>query len=315
MSADPLPPVTLAIEWANARDTAPGCVGRQMEALQSELQRCEGRFSEQPVVLYLHAGDCEAEIRRELASHGTKLADLAELRIVAIAGADYLGLKRAGVGLARTGITLFSDCDVEPQKGWLTELLAPFADPDVVAAAGFTHIAVDGMLSKVCALAWVYHLPSEADLPLRRNRVYANNFAVRSEYFRAHPWLAPAGGKKGGTPFLREVERNGKRWARVTRARMLHPPHRSAWRFVQRGWEAGHDQDWVARQKGDSTRLGRVKEAFHHFKVNARRVLPRLVTKRRDVSLPLWQVPAALCLALAHWTATLVAELSRAVRR
>jgi hypothetical protein len=317
MSDESLPALTLAIEWDNARDVAPIWVERHLSALQAELLRYEGRWAAPPLVLYLYDSDSvdPLDIRRQIATHAAKLRDCADLRLVPVPGADYFGLKSAGIGLAATEIAVLLDSDVAPQPGWLESLLAPFADREVVASAGFTTIAVDGFVSKVCALAWVYHLPSEAQLPVRKNLIHGNNLAVRTDYYRAHPWRAPRDGKKGGGPFTREIERNGKRWVRTSGARALHAPHRSAWFFIRRGWIAGADQDWVVREKGDSTRLARVEAALRQYYPNARRALRRVVRMRREVDLPRRQVPAALLLAFTHWTATLVAELAHAARR
>ena len=101
-----------------------------------------------------------------------------------------------------------------------------------------------------------------------------DNLAVRADYYRAHPWRAPSHGKKGGAAFLREVECSGKRWLRAPDARVLHAPHSSAGFFVARGWRAGLDQDWVVRQRGDSTRLARVDSA--QYALDPSRVADRL---------------------------------------
>ncbi|HEU4429673.1 MAG TPA: glycosyltransferase [Myxococcota bacterium] len=312
-----LPPITIAVEWDNATDVEPRWVERHLNALQGELLRCHARFAALPIVAMLHDPErvSEHSIRARIAQHAPKLADVARVELRALPGADYCGLKTAGIAAAETELVVLVDSDTAPQPGWLDALLAPFADPEVVAVAGFTTIAFHDLASRVCALAWVYHLPSEAGAPLWKNAMHTNNLALRRDYFRAHPWRWPHGGKKGGAQFLRDVEANGKRWVRAPNARLLHAPHRSAFQFALRGWTAGVDQDWSARKKVGDARAARAAYALRHFARNARRALARVVTKRREVGLPAWQLPAALGLALAHWSATLARQLACAVRR
>ena len=310
-----LPRVTLAIEWDNARDVAPVWVERHLVSLEAELARARPRFEAPPFVTVLfdpHEANEDA-VRARIAAHAPKLADLAELSLEAVEGGDYFGLKTAGVIRATTEIAILVDCDTAPQPGWLPALVAPLADPEVVAVAGFTTIAHHDFTSRVCALAWVYHLPSEANAKLTKNVMHTNNLALRADYFRAHPWSWPRGGKKGGAQFLRDIEANGRRWLRAPEARLLHAPHRSAAFFVERGWIAGVDQDWIARIKVGDGRLARIGYALRHFARNAGRACARIVGKRREVGLPAWQLPAALTLALAHWGATLARQLGRAL--
>jgi hypothetical protein len=312
-----LPAITLAVEWDNAADVEPHWVERHLRALADELMRCRSRFAALPIVTMLHdpARVSEHSIRTRVAQHAPKLEDVARVDVRPLPGADYYGLKTAGIAAAETELVVLVDSDTAPQPGWLDALLAPFSDPAVVAVAGFTTIAWHDLVSRVCALAWVYHLPSEADVPARKNAMHTNNLALRRNYFRAHPWSWPRGGKKGGAQFLRDVEANGRRWLRAPNARLLHAPHKSALHFCLRGWTAGVDQDWSARNKVGRSRSARAAYALRHFARNARRALVRVVTKRREVGLPAWQVPAAVGLALAHWSATLARQLVCALRR
>ena len=40
------------------------------------------------------------------------------------------------------------DSDAAPQPGWLENLIAPFADPEVMAVGGFTVLGYDDLLSQ-----------------------------------------------------------------------------------------------------------------------------------------------------------------------
>lgn len=315
--ATQLPPVTLAIEWDNARDVEAVWVERHLAALEAELARCARLFADPPTVTYLYDGDAvdPGAIERRIAAGAPKLGDFARVEIVSVPGADYFGLKAAGILRAASEIVVLLDCDTAPQPGWLTGLVGELSDPEVVAVAGFTTIQHEDFTSRICALAWVYHLPSEAREPLTKNVAHANNLALRASYFRAHPFRFPAGGKKGLASWLRDVEQNGKRWTRAPGARNLHAPHRSVGFFLYRGWIAGGDQAWVTSEKLGAARDRRLRSAWKHYRTNLARALARIVTKRREVGLPAWQVPPALAVAFAHWTATLAGAVIGIARR
>jgi hypothetical protein len=315
MRAARLPAVTLAVEWDNARDVERVWVERHLAALQAELLRSAPLCAAVPTVSYLYDPEQvdPAEIERNLSAHAPKLRDCARVELVPVPGADYLGLKTAGILRAATEIVALLDCDTAPQPGWLARLLVEFVDPKVVLVGGFTTMHCEGFSSRVAALAWIFQLPSEVRAPAAKTPIHANNFALRAEYFRAHPWSAPAGGKKGIASYLREIERNGRRWVRAVDARNLHAPQRSVGFFVWRGWLAGFDQDWVARQKLGASRLRRAGHAWRRYRRSVWRGIGRVVTKHREVELPSWQVPAALAVAFAHWTATFASQLACAV--
>ncbi len=309
-----LPSVTLAIEWDNARDVSPRWVARHLEAITAELRDSQAALSERPLVTFLHDADSvdREDVRTFVEAHAPKLSDLAEVEIVAVAGGDYFALKNAGVARARTEVVVITDCDTFARPGWLKGMLEPFADPNVAAVAGFSAVYVADFLSRVMALSWIFRLPSEAEVRSPRNAIHANNLAVRVSHYRDHPLKAPPGAKKGGMSFLRAVEARGRRWVRAPVARLDHAPHPSAAYFVMRGWRAGIEQDAIARAKVGAGRRARIAYALRDSARKAPRALSRVFTHRSEVGLPLWQTPAAFVLALAHWGARFVAQLSRA---
>ena len=311
-----LPSVTLAIEWDNARDASVRAIERHLASLEAELARTRARFGAPPAVAYLFdpSSTSAREIERALASHAPKLGDFARVSLREVAGADYFTLKAEGIRGAESEVVAIVDCDTAIEPGWLEALLAPFSEDEIVATTGFSFVGIEGFLSRAIALAWIFRLESEARDAHGRNRFHANNFAVRTSYFRAHPWSAPAGGKKGLAQFLRDIEANGKRWLRCPDARLRHAPHKSAWQFVLRGWQGGAAQDWSAQRRVSTGRAERGSYALRDGARKGGRALARVVTKRRAVGLPLWQVPAALALAAAHWGARLVAQLIHVVR-
>lgn len=67
-----------------------------------------------------------------------------EVRVVANAGSQGLsGARNTGVELARSEIVAFLDDDAEAESTWIERLLAPYADPWVVACGGAAVAALD----------------------------------------------------------------------------------------------------------------------------------------------------------------------------
>jgi cellulose synthase/poly-beta-1,6-N-acetylglucosamine synthase-like glycosyltransferase len=64
------------------------------------------------------------------------LARYPEVRVVSQANAGPAAARNRGVREASGEIVLFTDDDCEPFPNWLTEMLKPFDDPDVVGAKG-----------------------------------------------------------------------------------------------------------------------------------------------------------------------------------
>jgi len=154
VSTDSLPPVTFVVEWENAIDVEDDWAKKAMTSFQDELERNSNRFAEKPTILYLYdeGAVSEATIAGVIDTVAPKLRELADLQIVATPGLTYYKLKNHGVGMAKTDLVVFLDSDAGPQPGWLEALLAPFADPEIMAVGGFTVLGWEDILSKTMAL-------------------------------------------------------------------------------------------------------------------------------------------------------------------
>lgn len=113
------------------------------------------------------------------------------------------GTRNAGAALARSSLLAFLDDDVQARPGWLSELLAPFADPHVVGSGGMTRPAWQGPRPRWFPdeFGWVVGA-SHAGLPTIpapvRN-VWSENMAVRREAFESVGGFRSGFGKVGST--------------------------------------------------------------------------------------------------------------------
>ena len=312
-----LPPVTILIEWENAQDVEDRWVRRAVVALQDELERQRDRVAEPVRVLYLFdaAKASAAEIERQIDDAAPRLKQVARVEFQPTPGLTYYKLKNHGVGLTRTPLVAMLDSDAGPEPGWLPGLLAPFADPKVMAVGGFTVLGFDNLVSKVMALTWIFNLRSERSKTLDRDKIHANNCAFRTDFFRANPWPDLPAFKKQCGFWIRDIQRRGIPWVRTAEAMTIHAPQPGVRFLAWRAWTAGLDRDYQAAQTSTPSRLGRLGYAFKFWAKKCSKSARRIVSKRREVELPAWQVPVAIVLAWSYWTTVLVAELYAAATR
>ena len=95
----------------------------------------------------------------------------------------------------------------------------------------------------------------------------------------------------------------------------VHAPQPGLRFLAWRAWTAGLDRDYQVAQTTRPSRLWRIAFAPMFWAKKSSRAARRIITKRREVDLPLWQVPAALLLAWSYWTVVLAAQLVAASTR
>jgi hypothetical protein len=288
-----------------------------MSALERELAETGPRMAAKPRVMYLYDKSAvpAGTIERALERVAPRMHKLADLEIIPTDGLTYYKLKNFGIGRAKTDLAIMLDSDAAPQPGWLENLIAPFADPEIVAVGGFTVLGYEDLLSKAFALSWIFNLPEERSKTVKRHKIHANNCAVRTDFFRANPFPDLPAFKKQCGFWLRDIDRRGIRWVRTAEAMTVHAPQPGVRFLAWRAWTAGLDRDYQAAQTTHPSRLGRLGYAFRFWIKKSSRSARRIISKRREVDLPAWQVPAALCLTWSYWAIVLAAQLVAASTR
>lgn len=318
-SNETIAPITLVIEWENAIDVDDRWTRRAMAALQEEMARCQPRFAEPPRILYLYderAVDASS-INDTIDDVAPRLREMAEVELVPTPGLTYYKLKNHGVSRSKTDITVMVDSDAGPQPGWLDGLLAPFADPEVMAVGGFTVLGYDDLLSRAMALSWIFDLKGDGSRTVKRSKIHVNNCAVRTEFFRRNPFPdLPGAFKKQCGFWLRDLDRRGIKWVRTADAMTIHAPHPGGSFIVWRAWTMGMDRDLQMFHTVTSSRLGRLGLAFSVPFKKAVRSCRRILRKGDQVDLPRWQRPLAMLIAVGFYSTMFAGQLfSASVRR
>lgn len=312
-----LPAVTIVIEWENAVDVADKWTRASMAALEREIADIAPRMARKPRITYLfdrHSVD-PSVIEQSLATTAPKLRDVADLEIVATDGLTYYKLKNYGVARAKTELSIMLDSDAAPQPGWLEGLIEPFADPDIMAVGGFTVLGYDDLLSKTFALGWIFDLREERGKTVKREKIHANNCAVRTDFFRDNPFPDLPAFKKQCGFWLRDLTARGYRYTRTADAMTVHAPH-PGYRFVAwRAWTMGMDRDYQAFQTATRSRIGRLAFALKFFAGKVGKSWWRIWTRGRNVDLPVWQRPAAMLIILVFYGIGLGGEIASALTR
>jgi glycosyl transferase family 2 len=305
-----LDPLTILIEWENAQDVDTFWVKRAMVALQSELERTRELCPVKPRILYLFdQGAVEArQIEAFMAAHAPRIPQLAAVEFVPTPGLTYYKLKNFGARMATTGFIVMLDSDAGPEPGWLEALMAPFADPDVMAVAGFTTLGHKDLVSRMMALCWIFDLPSERARTVERRAIHANNCAFRTAFFQANPWPDLGAFKKQCGFWKRDMERRKIKWVRTADAMTIHAPQPGGFFLMWRAWIEGRDRDFQGAHVSSSGRLARLGYAGKFWRKRVARSTDRILRKGHEVDLPAWQRPAALALAYGYHTIGLVSE-------
>ncbi len=313
-----LPPLTIVIEWENAIDVEDEWARRAMASLQDELVRTHNLMSEKARIMYLYDETAvdQKTIRDTVSIAAPRLQELANVEFLPTPGLTYYKLKNYGVQQTKTELVIFLDSDAGPQPGWLAGLVKPFADPEMMAVGGFTVLGYEDLLSKTMALSWIFNLPSEAGLTVKRKKIHANNAAFRTKFFQENPFPDLVGPFKKSCGFwLRDIDKRGFKWTRTAEAMTVHAPHPGGKFIMWRAWTTGLDRDYQAFHTVTTSKIGRLGYAFVFWANKVGRSWYRIWTKGSEVQLPVWQRPAAMVLSFGFFTVALGGELWSALTR
>lgn len=317
MPESELPAVTLVIEWENAIDVADEWTHRAMSALQREMEAVAPRMPAKPRIMYLYDEGAVAPdvINRTLDQIAPGLREVAEVEIIPTPGFTYYKLKNYGISRSTTDLTIMLDSDAAPQPGWLENLVKPFADPEVMIVGGFTVMAHTDLVSKTMALIWLFDLPEEREETAKKILAHANNCAVRTDFFRAHPFPDFPMFKKHFGMWLRDLVAQGHGFVRTVDAMTVHAPHPGVGYILWRGWQSGSDRDFQIYLEKSAGRLQRLGSPFSFLVRKTRRNWSRIARKGGLVGLPAWQRPASMAMALCYQLASTAGEVTSALSR
>ena len=306
-----LPAITIVIEWENAIDVADEWTRKAMAALLEELSAASGLFRSKPRIIYLYDSSKvpTGTIEKAIQAVAPQLVQLADVETLPTPGLSYYKLKNYGIARSQTELTVMLDSDAAPQEGWLENLLEPFADPEIMVVGGFTVLGTTDLLSRTMALSWVFNLPHQEAKTAKRSKIHVNNCAVRTDFFREHPFPDLPAFKKQCVFWLRGLTAEGYKFVRTPHAKAVHAPHPGPRFLAWRAWTGGIDSDYLGFQTVSRSRLGRLAYAFRYFGRKTLRAWRNIIRHGDKVGLPAWQFPAAMVISLTYYLVTLTGQL------
>lgn len=312
-----LPLITLVIEWENAIDSVDDWTDKAILALERELRAVAGAMQGKPRIMYLfdHTLVPSDAIEKVLNRVAPRIFEMADVEFVPTPGLSYYKLKNFGIARSATELTVMLDSDAAPQPGWLENLLKPFANPEIMVVGGQTVLGYESLLDKTMALSWVFNLAHEREKTLRRQKIHVNNCAVRTDFFRAHPFPDLPAFKVQCVFWLRGLVAEGHKFLRTPDAMVIHAPHPGVKFLVWRAWVGGMDSDYKTFQTVTRSRLGRLGYAPRYFARKLWRSWRNIVRHGGSVGLPAWQRPPAMLIALVFYLITFVSQLASALTR
>src|SRR5438552_161234 len=217
---------SIIVEWGQAPRQAQARSRAMLRILAEQVREAAGDALECPAELLVcvdrSARDgCQALVLETLGSD----AELFDVRFLATTGLEYYELKNRAVREAGGHVLVFLDCDVLPEPGWLTHLLAPLTDPAISVVGGNTYVEPTGVYSRTFAANWIFPLRASTDELAPMTRLATNNVAFRRATAERFPFPSMPETSRGACQLLRNLmEERGVSMVTAQGAHVRHPP-------------------------------------------------------------------------------------------
>jgi hypothetical protein len=286
------PTCSILIEWENAlatADTRPGLVLRELAA-QAYATLAEGAWAEL-LVMYdptrVDAAKLQDLVESSLRSSGESL----RWKLISATNLHYYSMKNLGVENASGEYIIFLDSDVIPDPGWLSRVVEAMRDSKYSVLASSVYVDTDGFMNKVMGLIWVFDPVPLTDKIVRVDRFRSNSVAIRRNLLKKYSFPEIPGRSRGSEFYLAmQMHHDGIHLHQHFGARLAHPR------------PLGKDTWAKAIAWGRDRELNEMQHGVLYYAVTRLlRAAKRVIIFRHRVSLPAWQVPAALLVTVAFY--------------
>ena len=306
---------SIIIEWENARFAELERTRKMLRALRAQLQALPPS-AQRPEVLFLYTREHidGAMVTRVVADEFQPDSVPAITRIVATDGLRYYEQKNFGASLAGGDIKIFLDCDVVPENGWLTAMLAAFENPEVAVAAGQTYIEYDSLYSRAVALFWFCPLRDARAGIVPAAVFHANNVGFRASVIAAYPFPDLPTNRDQCLMLARRLCHDGVGLFTQREARAGHPVPIGIWYFIRKAINDGRDQA-LLRDIRERANGPRARYVWWNFRNGVVRNFRRFRRHRRDVGLGLAGAALGFGIAVAWYALKAIGESLTEVNR
>lgn len=293
---------SLVVEMENARSIDWAEVGVGLKALAREIAAVSSNGLARPKVVIAHGGrDTDAKsLLDDITAEAPQLEQVADLIFAACPGGRYYDLKNNGVLRTEGDVVVLTDSDTVPEQGWLSALLGPFEDPEIICVNGYTYLLYDDFFSRTFALIWFFPMARGDKRFASKRAINANNIAFRRLWITNNPFPKHNGFKVSCTLLMRKLQREGHEIHNVN-ARVYHYAPRGWKFFYWRALVTGRDADRKFVELSSPSRMQRVVKSFSRWFTMSWRTTRRVVGHGRGTGMPLWQIPFSLILGQAFY--------------
>lgn len=303
------PTFSVSIEWENSRFADLDRTRRMLRALHDQINALAPPAEPPHINLLYDPASVDGGMVRDVVEKEFRPSRVrAVTRIIPSPGLRYYEQKNFGARLSPFELTIFIDCDVIPEPGWLAALIDAFKNPDVAVVAGETYIDHHSFYSKAFALFWFFELRNP-DGGLRPTTYFhANNVAFRTDVFLANPFPDIPTYRGQCTVLGYRLLEKGFGVIVQRSARVSHPVPLSASYFIARALNNGRDEVLV-REIVERSNRTKLRTVYWNLRTGLVGSLRKFRAHRRDIGLSL---PAAVCayaVAAAYFVLKAIGEL------
>ncbi len=295
---------SIVIEWENALNAEAGRAAdmlRQVAMQAVEYAELHPSTTFETLIVYDSREFVERDLSDWIESALGESGRHLNRRLMELPGGGYYACKDFGLRHCASDVILFIDSDAIPEEGWLNALMEAINTPNVNLAVGATYIDTRDLLGKAFALNWFFPLRPNTGELARTQRISANNFVVRRNFYLQHPFPAIPGTSRGSCVVLGERLIDLQIPMHIAPGALAsHPaPNRMA-HLVPRALAQGRDRVIRERYLGNKWQ--------QHWLTGCVR-LPRhllgsvwkTIRGRQHVGLSWWQTPVAIAIAWLYY--------------
>jgi hypothetical protein len=308
------PTFSISIEWENSRFAELDRTRRMLRALREQLNALPPPAEPPHINLLYEPASVDGEMVRAVVNEEFRPAEVAAVtRIIPSPGLRYYQQKNAGAKLSDFELTIFLDCDVIPEPGWLAALTSSFKSPEVALVAGETHVDHRTFYSKAFALFWFFELEDPEGGLRPTTYFHANNVAFRSDVFRENPFPDLPTYRGQCTVLGHRLQEKGFGLYVQRSARVSHPVPLTVSYFVARALNNGRDDVLVTRMV-ERTNRTKLRTVYWNLCSGLVGTWRKVRTHRRDVDLSLPGAVGAYAVAATYFVLKAIGELVTLVR-
>lgn len=167
---------------------------------------------------------------------------------------DYYQKKNHGFAQTHGDVVAFLDSDLIPERDWLRNMIASFADYRVSVVIGRTHLETRTLYERAVAMFWIFDARDPGSELRPTRRLLSNNFAIRRNVFKQFPFPDRETFRGQCTELANILESRRIAMYEQPAARACHPAPDGVRRFVERAYHAGSDLAFYDALEGRASR-------------------------------------------------------------